>query len=100
MNRFYSFSGTANPSCCSWLHGWWHCPLGSVRRHITTASALLYGFYALLQFVPITIGYLNMLGMSLLGQRFYKDHYSGAEAGAAAAMALRMQHEMNGAPGR
>ncbi len=52
-------------------------PAGERARHI--ASLPFYGFYALLQYAPMTVGYLNLLTLRLFGFRLYADHYA-AEA--------------------
>ena len=48
-------------------------PRGERRRHLATVP--FYGFYAILQFVPITVGFLNVLTLRLFGHRIYADHY-------------------------
>jgi len=48
-------------------------PRGERLRHLATLP--FYSFYALLQYVPITVGYLNFLTLKYLGARFYQDHY-------------------------
>jgi cellulose synthase/poly-beta-1,6-N-acetylglucosamine synthase-like glycosyltransferase len=35
----------------------------------------LYPFYALTQYLPVAVGYLNVLALKLLGRRLYNDHY-------------------------
>lgn len=34
-----------------------------------------YGIYTLLHYLPVTVGYLNLLTLRLLGRRLYADHY-------------------------
>jgi len=53
-------------------------PRGERRRHLATVP--FYSFYGLLQFVPTTIGYLNLLALRVFGRRLYADHYDN-EAG-------------------
>ena len=40
----------------------------------------LYFFYALLQIVPISIGYANWLSLRLGGRRLFKDHYQDEDS--------------------
>jgi cellulose synthase/poly-beta-1,6-N-acetylglucosamine synthase-like glycosyltransferase len=40
----------------------------------------LYFFYAVLQTVPTTLGYLNWFGLRFFGRRVYRDHYQADEA--------------------
>jgi cellulose synthase/poly-beta-1,6-N-acetylglucosamine synthase-like glycosyltransferase len=40
----------------------------------------LYFFYALLQIVPISVGYANWLSLRLGGRRLFKDHYQDEES--------------------
>jgi len=42
--------------------------------------APLYFFYAVLQTVPTTLGYLNWFGLRFFGRRLYRDHYQADEA--------------------
>lgn len=51
-------------------------PRGERLRHLGTLP--FYGFYALLQYLPITVGYLNFLTLKYLGARLYQDHYHDA----------------------
>jgi cellulose synthase/poly-beta-1,6-N-acetylglucosamine synthase-like glycosyltransferase len=53
-------------------------PPGERRRHLFTLP--FYCFYSLLQFIPTTIGYLNLLALRTYGRRLYADHYDN-EAG-------------------
>jgi cellulose synthase/poly-beta-1,6-N-acetylglucosamine synthase-like glycosyltransferase len=48
-------------------------PRGERTRHLGTLP--FYCVYALLQYIPITVGYLNFLALKLLGRRLYADHY-------------------------
>jgi len=41
--------------------------------------APLYFFYAVLQTVPTTLGYLNWFGLRFFGRRIYRDHYQADE---------------------
>jgi hypothetical protein len=50
-------------------------PRGDRSRHLATLP--FYSFYALLQYLPITVGYLNVLTLKILGKRLYADHYDG-----------------------
>jgi cellulose synthase/poly-beta-1,6-N-acetylglucosamine synthase-like glycosyltransferase len=50
-------------------------PRGERRRHVATLPS--YPFYALLQYLPIAIGYANVLALKALGRRLYDDHYDG-----------------------
>ena len=76
-------------------HGWnepllftlWYCkstaillvacsaalPRGERLRHLFALP--FYGVYALLQYLPTTVGYLNLLTLRTLGRRIYADHY-------------------------
>ena len=49
-------------------------PRGERARHLATLP--FYGMYALLQCIPTTVGYANVLTWKLLGRRLYADHYS------------------------
>ncbi|HEX5461161.1 MAG TPA: glycosyltransferase family 2 protein [Steroidobacteraceae bacterium] len=49
---------------------------GERARHL--GALPFYGFYALLQYMPITIGYLNFITFKSLGVRLYEDHYHHA----------------------
>ncbi len=42
--------------------------------------APFYFFYAVLQTVPTTLGYLNWFGLRIFGRRLYRDHYQADEA--------------------
>jgi hypothetical protein len=42
-------------------------------RHLATIP--FYPFYALLQYVPMTIGVANVLMLRVFGRRLYADHY-------------------------
>jgi len=42
--------------------------------------APLYFFYAVLQTLPMTLGYLNWFGLRFFGRRLYRDHYQADEA--------------------
>jgi cellulose synthase/poly-beta-1,6-N-acetylglucosamine synthase-like glycosyltransferase len=48
-------------------------PRGERARHLLTLP--FYGLYALLQHLPMTIGYLNVLSVKICGKRIYADHY-------------------------
>lgn len=48
-------------------------PRGERLRHLLTLP--FYCVYALLQYLPNTVGYLNLLTLKLLGRRLYADHY-------------------------
>jgi cellulose synthase/poly-beta-1,6-N-acetylglucosamine synthase-like glycosyltransferase len=48
-------------------------PSGERARYLVTIP--LYGLYTLLQYLPMTVGYLNLLSVKLLGRRLYADHY-------------------------
>jgi Glycosyl transferase family group 2 len=48
-------------------------PRGERLRHLGTLP--FYGVYALLQYLPTTIGYLNLAALRVLGRRLYADHY-------------------------
>jgi len=50
----------------------------------------LYFFYAVLQTVPMTLGYLNWFSLRFLGRRLYRDHYQSDEA------LIRRQMAMSG----
>jgi hypothetical protein len=54
-------------ACCVAL------PRGERLRHIETVP--FYGIYAMLQFLPITVGFSNVLALRLAGRRIYADHY-------------------------
>jgi Glycosyl transferase family group 2 len=54
-------------ACCAAL------PRGERARHFGIVP--LYPFYALLQYLPITVGYLNFLSVRYAGFRLYRDHY-------------------------
>jgi len=40
----------------------------------------IYFFYALFHILPVTVGYLNWLSLSLGGGRVYRDHYESEES--------------------
>ena len=48
-------------------------PRGERQRHMMTLP--FYGFYALLQFIPITVGFANVATLRLFGRRLYADHF-------------------------
>jgi cellulose synthase/poly-beta-1,6-N-acetylglucosamine synthase-like glycosyltransferase len=48
-------------------------PPGERSRHLATVP--FYGLYALLLYLPMTVGYLNVLTLRLVGRRIYSDHY-------------------------
>jgi cellulose synthase/poly-beta-1,6-N-acetylglucosamine synthase-like glycosyltransferase len=48
-------------------------PRGERLRHALTIP--LYPFYALLQYLPMTIGVANWLTLRVFGRRVYDDHY-------------------------
>ncbi|HTC52656.1 MAG TPA: glycosyltransferase family 2 protein [Steroidobacteraceae bacterium] len=48
-------------------------PRGERRRHLATVP--FYSFYGLLQYIPTTIGYFNLLALRVSGRRLYADHY-------------------------
>jgi cellulose synthase/poly-beta-1,6-N-acetylglucosamine synthase-like glycosyltransferase len=50
-------------------------PHGERRRHLLTLP--FYCFYSLLQYIPTTIGYLNLVAWRSCGRRLYADHYGG-----------------------
>ena len=50
----------------------------------------LYFFYAVLQTVPTTLGYLNWFSLRFFGRRLYRDHYQSDEA------LIRRQMAMSG----
>ena len=50
-------------------------PRGERSRHLATVP--FYGFYALLQYLPISVGYVNVLTLKVLSRRLYRDHYDG-----------------------
>lgn len=54
-------------ACCAAL------PRGERSRHLITLP--FYSLYTLLQYIPTTIGYLNLLTVRTLGRRLYADHY-------------------------
>jgi cellulose synthase/poly-beta-1,6-N-acetylglucosamine synthase-like glycosyltransferase len=60
-------------------------PRGERRRHLATLP--FYCFYGLLQYIPTTIGYLNLLALRIHGRRLYADHYDD-EAGCSATRAV------------
>lgn len=43
-------------------------------------SAILYYLYQLLHIVPVTLGYLNWIGLRLVGRRVYRDHFQDEES--------------------
>ena len=59
-------------ACACWVA----IPRGERARHLVTLP--FYSFYALLQYLPITVGYLSFLTFKYLGARLYQDHYEGA----------------------
>jgi cellulose synthase/poly-beta-1,6-N-acetylglucosamine synthase-like glycosyltransferase len=59
-------------ACACWVA----IPRGERARHLATLP--FYAFYALLQYVPVTVGYLNFLTLKYLGARLYRDHYHDA----------------------
>ena len=59
-------------ACACWVA----IPRGERARHLATLP--FYGLYALLQYVPTTVGYLSFLSYRYLGVRLYQDHYEGA----------------------
>jgi cellulose synthase/poly-beta-1,6-N-acetylglucosamine synthase-like glycosyltransferase len=48
-------------------------PRGERRRHAATLSS--YPFYTLLQYLPIAVGYANVIALKAFGRRLYDDHY-------------------------
>ncbi len=48
-------------------------PRGERMRHWLTLP--FYGMYTLLQYLPTTVGYLNLLALRIGGRRLYADHY-------------------------
>jgi hypothetical protein len=56
-------------ACACWVA----LPRGERARHLGTLP--FYSFYALLQYLPITVGYLNFLASRYFGVRLYQDHY-------------------------
>ena len=51
-------------------------PRGERLRHCATLP--FYGMYALLQYLPATVGYLSLLSWRFLGRRLYADHYEAS----------------------
>jgi cellulose synthase/poly-beta-1,6-N-acetylglucosamine synthase-like glycosyltransferase len=51
-------------------------PRGERGPHL--ALIPLYPFYALTQYLPVAVGYLNVLALKLLGRRLYNDHYDAS----------------------
>jgi len=51
---------------------------GERSRHLATVP--FYGLYALLLYLPMTVGYLNVLTLRLVGRRIYSDHYDANPA--------------------
>jgi hypothetical protein len=54
-------------ACCAAL------PRGQRSRHLFTLP--FYNLYALFQYIPTTVGYLNLVTVRTLGRRLYADHY-------------------------
>jgi cellulose synthase/poly-beta-1,6-N-acetylglucosamine synthase-like glycosyltransferase len=48
-------------------------PRSERLRHITILP--FYGIYSMLQFIPITVGFVNVASLRLFGRRLYADHY-------------------------
>ena len=48
-------------------------PRGERSRHLLTLP--FYCIYTMLQYIPTTVGYLNMLTLRAFGRRVYADHY-------------------------
>jgi len=48
-------------------------PRGERARHL--GALPFYGVYALLQYAPVTVGYLNFFALRTFGRRLYTDHY-------------------------
>lgn len=48
-------------------------PRGERLRHLFTLP--FYCMYPLLQYLPTTVGYLNLLTLRIAGRRLYADHY-------------------------
>ncbi len=48
-------------------------PKGERARHLATLP--FFPFYSLLQYAPMTVGYLNLLFVRIAGRRLYHDHY-------------------------
>jgi cellulose synthase/poly-beta-1,6-N-acetylglucosamine synthase-like glycosyltransferase len=53
-------------------------PRGERSRHLATLP--FYGVYALLLYLPMAVGYLNVLTLRLVGRRIYSDHYDANPA--------------------
>jgi hypothetical protein len=60
-------------ACACWVA----LPRGERARHLGTLP--FYAFYALLQNLPVALGYLNFLTFKSLGVRLYHDHYQEAD---------------------
>ena len=54
-------------ACCAAL------PRGQRLRHFATIP--FYPFYSLLQYVPLTVGVINLLMLRFFGRRIFADHY-------------------------
>jgi cellulose synthase/poly-beta-1,6-N-acetylglucosamine synthase-like glycosyltransferase len=48
-------------------------PRNERLRHV--AILPFYGIYSMLQFIPITVGFINVISLRLMGRRLYADHY-------------------------
>lgn len=48
-------------------------PRGERMRHLPVMP--FYAFYTVLHYIPLTIGYLNLLTLKLFGRRVYADHF-------------------------
>jgi len=53
-------------------------PGGERGRHLATLPS--YCAYALMQYIPITVGYLNFISLKTFGRRLYADHYRDGSA--------------------
>ncbi len=53
-------------------------PRGERSRHLLTLP--FYCLYTLFQYIPTTVGYLNLLTLRTVGRRLYADHYAPTPA--------------------
>jgi cellulose synthase/poly-beta-1,6-N-acetylglucosamine synthase-like glycosyltransferase len=53
-------------------------PRGERARHLGTLP--FYCVYAVLQYAPVTVGYLNFIALKTIGRRLYADHYRDRSA--------------------
>jgi cellulose synthase/poly-beta-1,6-N-acetylglucosamine synthase-like glycosyltransferase len=54
--------------------------LSGKERARAIATAPVFYFYSLFHLIPITIGYLNWLTLSMFGRRIYSDHFQDEES--------------------